>query len=110
MANNLDYKVIKFPVSKEYYQKIEQKNNICINVFCYENDLVYPAHISKQKFEDCIDLLLINDENKSRYVYIKNFNRFMFNKTKHKNKKRFCKYCFQCLVVKQSCKNIEKYV
>ena len=97
MANNLDYKVIKV-------------NNICINVFCYENDLVYPAHISKQKFEDCIDLLLINDENKSRYVYIKNFNRFMFNKTKHINKKHFCKYCFQCLVVKQSCKNIEKYV
>ena len=66
---------------------IEQKNNICINVFCYENDLVYPVYISEQKFEDFMDLLLINNENKSRYVCTKDFNRFMFNKTKHKTKK-----------------------
>ena len=84
IANNLDYKGIKFPVSKKGYKKIEQKNNICINVFCYENDLVYPGHISKQKFKDCMDLLLINYENKSHYVYIKDFNRFMFSKTKRK--------------------------
>ena len=56
MANNLDYKDNKFPLSKKDYKKIEQKNNICIKVFCYENDLVYPVHISKQKFEDCMDL------------------------------------------------------
>ena len=42
-----------------------------------------------------MDLLLINDKNKSHYVYIKDCNRFMFNKTKHKNKKHFCKYCLQ---------------
>ena len=29
-------------------------------------------------------------------VYIKDFNRFMFNKTKNKNKKYFSKYCLQC--------------
>ena len=38
MANNLDYKDIMFPVSKNDYKKIEQKNNICINISCYEND------------------------------------------------------------------------
>ena len=96
MANGLDYKDIKFPVSKKDNKKIERKNNICINAFCYENDLVYPVHISKQKFEDCMDLLLINNENKAHFVYIKDFNRFMFNKTKCKNKKHFCKYCLQC--------------
>ena len=89
MTNNLGYKDIKFPVSKKDYKSIEKKNNICINVFCCENDLVYPVHISKQKFEDCMDLLLINDENKSHSVYIKDFNRRMFNETKHKNKKQF---------------------
>ena len=89
MVNNLDYKDIKFP-------KIEKKNNICINVFCYENNLVYPVHISKQRFKDCMDLLLINDENKSHYVCTKDFYRFMFNKTKHKIKKHFCRYCLQC--------------
>ena len=87
---------LNFLVSKKDCKKIEQENNSCINVFCYENGLIYPVHISKPKFEDYIDLLLINDENKSHYVYIKDFNKFMFNKIKHKNKKHFCRYCLQC--------------
>ena len=40
--------------------------------------------------------MLITDENKSHYVYIKDFNRFTCNKTKNKNKKHFCKPCSQC--------------
>ena len=70
MINNLDYEEIKYPVSKKHYCKIEKKN-ICINMFCYENGLTYPVYASDQKFENCIDLLLISDENKSHYVYIK---------------------------------------
>ena len=35
-------------------------------------------------------------KNKSHYVYIKDFDRFMFHKTKNKNKKYFCKSCLQC--------------
>ena len=31
-----------------------------------------------------MDLLLINDENKTRYFYIKDFKRFMFNQAKNK--------------------------
>ena len=29
-------------------------------------------------------------------MYIKDFDRFMFHKTKNKNKKYFCKSCLQC--------------
>ena len=43
-----------------------------------------------------MDLLLLIKDNKSHYVYIKDFNRFMFHKTKNKNKKQFCKSCLQC--------------
>ena len=43
-----------------------------------------------------MDLLLAIDGDKSRYVYVKDFDRFMFNKTKNKNKKYFCKSCLQC--------------
>ena len=46
MVNDLDYEGIEFPVCKKDYCKIEQKNNICINVFRFENNLVYPVHIS----------------------------------------------------------------
>ena len=96
MFDDLDYEGIKFPVSKKDYCRIERQNNICINVLCCENGLTYPAYISDQKFKDSMDLLLISDENKSHYVYIKNFKRFMCNKTKNKNKKYFCKCCLQC--------------
>ena len=78
------------------FSKIEVKNNICINVFGYENELVFPIYVSDQKFEDSMDLLLLIDDDKSHYVYIKDFNTFMFHKTKNKNKKWFCKSCLQC--------------
>ena len=77
------------------FSKIEVKNNICINVFGYENKLVFPIYVSDQKFEDSMHLLLLIDDDKS-HVYIKDFDRFMFQKTKNKNKKWFCKSCLQC--------------
>ena len=77
------------------------KNNICINVFCYENDLTYTVYASDQKFENCMDLLLISDKNKSHYVYIKDFNRFMCNKPKNNNKKTFANVAYNVLVVKR---------
>ena len=43
-----------------------------------------------------IDLLLLFEDNKSHYVYSKDFNTFMLHKTKNKNKKWFCKSCLQC--------------
>ena len=43
-----------------------------------------------------MDLLLLIDDDKSHYVYIKDFDRFMSHKTKNKNKKYFWKSCLQC--------------
>ena len=87
-------------MQEKYFSKIEVQNNICINAFGYENELGYPIFISKQKFEDSMDLLLIIEDDKSHYVYIKDFNAFMFHQTKNKNKKWFCKSCLECIVVK----------
>ena len=61
----------------------------------YENEMVLPIYLSDKKFKDTMDLLLLIDD-QSHYVYIKDFNTFMFHKTKHKNKKWFCKSCLQC--------------
>ena len=61
----------------------------------------YPVHISDQKCENSIDLLLILDEYKSHYVvYINDFDRFMFHKTKNKNKNTFAKVVYNVFVVK----------
>ena len=48
-----------------------------------------------------MDLLLISDENKSHYVYIKNFNKFMCNKTKNKIKNTFANVVYSALLVKK---------
>ena len=96
LVNKLDYKGINFHFSKKDYCRIEIQNKICINVFCYDNKLTYPVYLSDQKFNDNMDLLLISNEFKSHYVYIKDFDRFMFNKTKNRNNKHFCKCCLQC--------------
>ena len=57
-VSDLDYKCIKFPVSKKDLGKIEKKNNICINVLCYENELLYRFHISYEIFKNFMDLSL----------------------------------------------------
>ena len=66
-------------------------------MFGFENELVFPIYVSDKEFENCVDLFLLIDDNKSHYVYVKDFNTFMFYKTKNKNKKLFCKSCLQCL-------------
>ena len=95
-VKNLDYSGIEFPVTTKHYNKIEKQNNININVFGYENRQPYPIYVSKEKYEDCINLLLITEEKNKHYVLIKDFNSFMFNKTKHKERKHFCIHCLQC--------------
>ena len=89
----LSYDGVGFPLQEKYFSKFETKSNISINVFCCENKLVFPIHISDQEFENSMDLLLVINENKSHYAYIKNFDRFMFHKTKNKSKNYFCKSC-----------------
>ena len=82
IINDFDYEGTKFPVSKKDYCRIERQNNI----------LTYPVYLSDQKCHNSMDLLLTSDENKSHYMYIKDFNRFMCNKTKN----IFLKRCLQC--------------
>ena len=56
--------------------------------------MVFPIYVSNKKFKDSIDLLLLFKDDKSHYVYIKDFNRF--HKTKNKNKKWFCRSSLRC--------------
>ena len=92
----LNHEGIEFPVSQKHYNKVEKQNSIRINVFGYEHGQPFPIHISKETFKDQMNLLLITEDEKKHYVLIKDFNAFMYNQTKHKNKKHFCMYCLQC--------------
>ena len=55
------------------FNNTEVKNNICINVFDYEDEFVFPIYVSNQKLEQSMDLLLLSNDDKSHYVYIKDF-------------------------------------
>ena len=94
---NLDYSEIEFPVTTKQYNKIEKQNEININVFGYENKQPYPIYVSKEKYDNHMNLLLITENENKHYALIKDFNRFMFNQTKYEGKKHFCMHCLQCL-------------
>ena len=96
MINEMNYEGIEFPVSQKHYNKAEKQNSIRINVFGYEDGQPFPIHISKETFEDQMNLLLITKDEKKHYVLIKDFNAFMYNQSKHKERKHFCMYCLQC--------------
>ena len=95
-VKDLDYTGIEFPVFIKQYNRIEKQNSINVNVFGYEQGQPYPIYISKEKFESCLNLLLITEEEVKHYCLIKDFNKFMYNQTKHKERKHFCMYCLQC--------------
>ena len=92
----LDYSGIEFPVGVKHYNKIEKQNSININVFGYENKQPYPIYVSKEKYEDHMELLLVTKNENKHYVLIKDFNKFMYNQTKHEHRKHFCMHCLQC--------------
>ena len=92
---DLDYSGIEFPVTTNQYNKIEKQNEIHINVFGYENKQPYPIHVSKEKYNNQMNLLLITKNDNKHYVLMKDFNSFMYNKTKHKERKHFCMHCLQ---------------
>ena len=71
MINELNYDEIDFPLSQKHYNKVEKQNSIRTNVFGYENGQPFPIHISKETFEDQMNLLLITKDDKKHYVLIK---------------------------------------
>ena len=91
---------------KKDFSKIETKNDICINVFCYENKLTFPIYNSDQEFENSMDLLLAIDENWSHYVYIKDWQIYV-----SQNKENTCeRVVYNVLVVKMYWQSIKKFV
>ena len=65
-------------------------------MFCYEDKTAYRIYISNQHFEKHVYLLLFLNSKSFHYVLIKNFGRFMTDKTKDHGKKHFSRFCLQC--------------
>ena len=111
ISEGLNYSGVEFPVSKKDSDKISVLNKMNINMFCYENKVVYPVYLPDQCFNDVLDLLLLISNGFSNYyVYIKGFNKLMFNKIRHKGKNTFVKVVYSVLVMKMFCWTMVKTV
>ena len=74
------------------YEIVEERFWINVNVFGYEKR-VFPLYVSKKSNEQVWNVLLISNEEKSHYVFIKDFNRLMYSEVKAKtqHKEHFCR-------------------
>ena len=81
-SERLDWSGLKFPVKLDQIVIFEKFNpQISINVFGFEDKVVYPLRLSKRKSEQrerseseqTINLLLISDGEKQHYCLIKSF-------------------------------------
>ena len=105
-AKRLDLKDMKFPVKITNIYKIEEKNSIDISFFGYGNKEKHPIYVLKKCCEGKhVDLLLIGEERKRHYVFIKDFNTFIYDHTLHCGRKHFCRYCLQAFSTEEILKS-----
>ena len=102
IAKNLDYSGINVPMKARDYQIVEERFNINVNVFGYENK-VFPLYLSKKLNEQVLNVLLISNEEKSYNVLIKDFNKLMYSqmKTKNAHKNTFVWHVYRILQLKK---------
>jgi hypothetical protein len=74
ITDRFDYSDISFPTCLEDIERFEERNKVCVMVFIFnEQDQLVREHEGNQEyFEDTINLLRIEDDKNSHYVYIKN--------------------------------------
>ena len=99
-------------MTRNQINRIEKQNKINIYLFGYDTEKksvypIYPTYPSPKGYDDNLDLFYIEGKNElgeetTHYIYIKDFNRLMFNFTKHKGKKHFCRNCLQCFYSNES--------
>jgi hypothetical protein len=98
--NLYDFSGLKFPTPITDIKIFEWNNlNGSINVYGLKqkkkNHIIYPLKVVDEENKDDFDLLLITDRDKSHYIYISNYSRFVrAQKTYYKEKVLFCKRCF----------------
>ena len=92
--DGLNFDGIEMPTPVSQISKVERLNNLAINLYGWENNKVVIHRISNQPYEvKRINTLIIQDNEKSHYVWIKNLNRLLNSKY---DKQMF--HCERCLI------------
>ena len=91
----LSFVGIPFPTPLKSIPKVEEQNDLSINVFGYE-EVIYPLYLSSRD-DASINLLLVSavvhGQTVNHYVWIKNMSRLLHDQNKHANRKHFCLRC-----------------
>ena len=92
--------------------KFENHNSsISVNVFGYEN-MVYPFRISKHNYkrESTVNLLLISDNTKQHYCWIKDISKLLSIQTsKYDHVRHVCFRCLNTFISKESLASHHEY-
>ena len=74
---------------------IKSKNRTASESMCLVMKMDNHSPLTSPKRHSKTKLLITKDE-KKHYVLMKDLNAFMYNQSKHKERKHFCMYCLQC--------------
>ena len=107
----MDWSGLKFPVKLDHIVIFEKFNpSISINVFGFEDRVVYPLRLSKSKNERIVNLLLISDGEKQHYCLIKSLSRLLSSQmSKHDHANSFCLNCLNHFPNEEKLKIHEEY-
>ena len=97
IEDNLQFDGIKFPAINDTDKFEEPNQNASVNMFEVDDENEQTVISRKLKNEDAkchVDLLRIDEDDISHYVYVKDCSRLLnLQKSKFRNKSYFCKYC-----------------
>lgn len=92
----IDMTGIQFPVNPKDCDKFEAQNpKLSVNIFGYEDKVVYPIRITDKKVGRLHTnlLLLTNEQNNTHYCLITSLSRLLSKLTKHTATTHYCNYC-----------------
>ena len=88
---------LTFPVHPKHDLKgFEDDNDLSINVYCYEDEVVVPTRISEKRAGRHVDLLIIMNDDFHHYTWLKNMSRLLYGRDGHMAH-RARHYCHRCL-------------
>ena len=90
--DELNFSGIDFPVAIDKITKFERQNNISVNVFGFE-DVLFPLHITNERFSTHVNLLLYSHGSARHYCLIKDLNKLLYSQNRKKARMFYCPYC-----------------
>jgi hypothetical protein len=89
----LNMEGISFPVKIKDITKFENQNRITVNVFGYDESVVFPLRITEQRFDSHVNLLMICKGETQHYCLIKDLSKVLNYRTNYNGRTYFCNYC-----------------